>query len=39
MKLSNRKLANPFICQGYEIPEYFCDREAETKTLTSHLKS
>ena len=25
MKLSNRKLANPFICQGYESPEYFCD--------------
>ena len=26
MKLSNRKLANPFIYQGYESPEYFCDR-------------
>lgn len=39
MKLNNRKLANPFICQGYESPEYFCDSEAETKTLTSHLKS
>lgn len=25
MKLSNRKLANPFIYQGYESPEYFCD--------------
>ena len=25
MKLNNRKLANPFICQGYESPEYFCD--------------
>lgn len=33
MKLSNRKLANPFIYQGYESPEYFCDREAETATL------
>ena len=26
MKLSNKKLANPFIYQGYESPEYFCDR-------------
>lgn len=25
MKLSNKKLANPFIYQGYESPEYFCD--------------
>ena len=39
MKLSNRKLANPFIYQGYESPEYFCDREAETATLLSHLKN
>ena len=36
MKLSNKKLANPFICQGYESSEYFCDREAETKTLMLH---
>ena len=27
MKLNNKKLANPFIYQGYESPEYFCDRE------------
>lgn len=39
MKLRNKKLANPFIYQGYESPEYFCDREAETKTLISHLKN
>ena len=39
MKLNNRKLANPFIYQGYESPEYFCDREAETATLLSHLKN
>lgn len=39
MKLSNKKLANPFIYQGYESPEYFCDREAETKALLSHLKN
>ena len=39
MKPSNRKLANPFIYQGYESSEYFCDREAETATLLSHLKN
>lgn len=39
MRLSNKKLANPFVYQGYESPEYFCDREAETKTLLSHLKN
>ncbi len=39
MKLNNRKLANPFIYQGYESPKYFCDREAETATLLSHLKN
>ena len=39
MKLGNKKLVNPFIYQGYESPEYFCDREAETKTLISHLKN
>ena len=39
MKLSNKKLANPFVYQGYESPAYFCDREAETKTLLSHLKN
>lgn len=25
---------NPFITFGYESPEYFCDREGETETLT-----
>ena len=39
MILSNKKLANPFVYQGYESPEYFCDREVETKTLLSHLKN
>ena len=39
MRLGNRKLANPFICQGYESPEYFCDREVETAILLSHLKN
>ena len=28
---------NPFITYGYESPEYFCDRQAETKKLISLL--
>ena len=32
-----KKIVNPFICQGYESPEYFCDRIEETKIMTSTL--
>lgn len=32
-----KQVLNPFICQGYEGPEYFCDRKAETQTLMSTL--
>lgn len=32
-----RKNINPFICQGYEGPKYFCDREEETKKMISAL--
>ena len=32
-----KKVVNPFICQGYESPEYFCDRIEETKIMTSTL--
>ena len=39
MKADNSRLANPFVYQGYESPEYFCDREAETQALLSHLKN
>lgn len=39
MKLCNKKLANPFVYQGYESPAYFCDRKVETATLLSHLKN
>ena len=28
---------NPFLIVGYNGPEYFCDREAETQTLISAL--
>lgn len=30
-------LKNPFVTSGYEGPEYFCDREEETKKLTQLL--
>lgn len=39
MKLHHNRLANPFVYQGYESPAYFCDREAETQTLLSHLRN
>ena len=32
-----KKIVNPFICQGYESPEYFCDRIEETESMTSML--
>lgn len=32
-----KKLPNPFLYQGYESPEYFCDRVAETEQLAAHL--
>ncbi len=28
-----RPLANPFVSQGYESPEYFCDRKEETAEI------
>ena len=33
------RLANPFIYEGYESPEYFCDRIVETEELISNLKN
>lgn len=32
-----KQVLNPFICQGYEGPDFFCDRKAETQTLMSTL--
>lgn len=37
MTIMKKKIVNPFICQGYDGPDYFCDRIEETKTLTSTL--
>ena len=34
-----KKLSNPFLVYGYESPEYFCDREAETTQLISDLRN
>lgn len=35
--LEKFKMKNPFLTYGYVGPEYFCDRESETKRLTSLL--
>jgi len=32
-------IENPFIIKGYRGPQYFCDREAETKKLVSAVKN
>ena len=39
MSVKNKTLANPFVYQGYESPEYFCDRQEETATILSHLSN
>ena len=36
---TQKQLDNPFIFQGYEGPEYFCDREEETKNVVSALNN
>lgn len=33
------KLNNPFLIAGYHSPEYFCDREKETETITDALRN
>lgn len=35
----NEKLQNPFLAHGYVSPEYFCDREKETKELENLLQN
>lgn len=34
-----KQLCNPFLVYGYESPEYFCDRAAETSQLISDLSN
>ncbi len=36
---SDTEIKNPFIVEGYESPELFCDREKETQELISALKN
>ena len=38
-KVKQKQLDNPFVYQGYEGPEYFCDREEETKNMISALNN
>lgn len=38
-KNKKRKLENPFVYQGYESPDYFCDRIDETDSVISSLKN
>lgn len=34
-----KELSNPFLVYGYVSPEYFCDREEETRSLISALRN
>lgn len=36
-KIKQKQLDNPFVYQGYEGPEYFCDRDEEVKNIISAL--
>ena len=36
---TKKQLDNPFVFQGYEGPEYFCDRVEETNNMISALKN
>lgn len=38
-KARQKKLENPFVYQGYEGPDYFCDRTEETENVISALKN
>lgn len=38
-KRKNYLPQNPFICEGYEGPDYFCDRTEETEELIANLKN
>ena len=39
MRMKRKKLNNPFVYEGYESPEYFCDRTEETEKVISHLQN
>lgn len=37
--MTKTKIDNPFLVYGYEGPEYFCDRQEETRSLISSLQN
>ena len=39
MAKKTTKLLNPFVYEGYESPEYFCDRTIESERLIANLKN
>lgn len=38
-KKKQKQLRNPFVYEGYEGPNYFCDRTEETEKVISHLQN
>ena len=38
-KRKQKQLRNPFVYEGYEGPDYFCDRMEETEKVISHLQN
>ena len=38
-KKKSYQLKNPFIYEGYESPDYFCDRIVESENLIAHLQN
>ena len=39
MAKERKKLENPFVYEGYEGPEYFCDRTEETETVMDDMRN
>ncbi len=39
VKRKQKQLRNPFVYEGYEGPDYFCDRMEETEKVISHLQN
>ena len=39
MAKERKKLENPFVYEGYEGPEYFCDRTEETETVMADMRN
>lgn len=39
VRIKKKKLENPFVYQGYESSDYFCDRTEETENILSSLRN